>query len=61
MTPILHALSSHLDALPPQERKLGEYILESPAAVLHLGITELANTCGVSPSTITRFCKTFSF
>lgn len=61
MTPILHALSSHLDTLPPQERKLGEYILESPAAVLHLGITELANTCGVSPSTITRFCKTFHF
>lgn len=61
MTPILHALSSHLDTLPPQERKLGEYILESPAAVLHLGITELANTSGVSPSTVTRFCKTFHF
>ncbi|RRJ61611.1 MurR/RpiR family transcriptional regulator [Paenibacillus oralis] len=61
MTPILHALSGHLDTLPTQERKLGEYILESPAAVLHLGITELANTCGVSPSTVTRFCKTFHF
>lgn len=61
MTPILHALSSHLDSLPPQERKLGEYILESPAAVIHLGITELADACGISPSTVTRFCKTFHF
>ncbi|MFD1178267.1 MurR/RpiR family transcriptional regulator [Paenibacillus puldeungensis] len=61
MTPILHALSSHLDTLPPQERRLGEFILESPSSVIHLGITELANTCGISPSTVTRFCKTFHF
>lgn len=60
-TPILHAVSSHLDSLPPQERKLGEYLLQAPASVLRLGITELAGTCGISPSTITRFCKTFHF
>ncbi|GIO87209.1 putative HTH-type transcriptional regulator [Paenibacillus faecis] len=60
-TPILHALSSHLETLPPQERRLGEYILKSPASVIHLGITELAYTCGISPSTVTRFCKTFHF
>ncbi|MGG6311771.1 MurR/RpiR family transcriptional regulator [Paenibacillus macerans] len=61
MTPILHAVTSHLDTLPPQERKLGEYILEAPAAVIRSGITELANACGISPSTVTRFCKTFHF
>lgn len=61
MTPILHAVSSHLETLPPQERKLGEYILEAPASVVHQGITELANACGISPSTVTRFCKTFHF
>lgn len=60
-TPILHALSNHLETLPPQERRLGEYILKSPASVVHLGITELAYTCGISPSTVTRFCKTFHF
>ncbi|WP_212941523.1 MurR/RpiR family transcriptional regulator [Paenibacillus antibioticophila] len=61
MSPILHAVSSHLETLPPQERRLGEYILEHSSAVIHLGITELANTCGISPSTVTRFCKTFHF
>ncbi|GIO43541.1 putative HTH-type transcriptional regulator [Paenibacillus apis] len=61
LSPILHAVSSHLETLPPQERRLGEYILEHSSAVIHLGITELANTCGISPSTVTRFCKTFHF
>lgn len=61
LSPILHAISSHLEILPPQERRLGEYILEHSPEVIHLGITELANTCGISPSTVTRFCKTFHF
>lgn len=60
-TPILHALAMNLETLPPQERRLGEYIIEAPANVVHLGITELANICGISPSTVTRFCKTFHF
>ncbi|SDF27972.1 DNA-binding transcriptional regulator, MurR/RpiR family, contains HTH and SIS domains [Fontibacillus panacisegetis] len=57
----MHALSTHLETLAPQERRLGEYILQDPNSVIHLGITELANMCGISPSTITRFCKTFHF
>lgn len=61
LTPILHAVSNHLETLPPQERRLGEYILKHSSAVIHLGITELAYTCGISPSTVTRFCKTFHF
>ncbi|WP_120465245.1 MurR/RpiR family transcriptional regulator [Paenibacillus aceti] len=61
LTPILHALSSNLDHLPPQERRLGEYILQAPSSVIHLGITELALACSISPSTVTRFCKTFHF
>ncbi|MNH86124.1 putative HTH-type transcriptional regulator YbbH [compost metagenome] len=61
LSPILHALEQQLESLPPQERRLGEKILESPSSVVHLGITELAEVCGISPSTITRFCKTFHF
>lgn len=60
-TPILHALSAHIDTLPPQERRLVEHILQNPETVIYLGITELANTCGISASTITRFCKAFHF
>ncbi|GGA36021.1 MurR/RpiR family transcriptional regulator [Paenibacillus physcomitrellae] len=60
-TPILHAVQEHLPQLSQQERRIGEYILASPASVVHLGITELADQCGVSPSTVTRFCKAFHF
>ncbi len=60
-SPILHALKQNLNTLPPQERRLGEKILESPSSVIHLGITELARMCSISPSTITRFCKSFHF
>lgn len=61
LTPILHAVSDQLSLLPPQERRLGEYIVQSPAVVVHAGITDLAQTCGISPATVTRFCKTFHF
>lgn len=61
LTPILHAIFSSLDTLPPQERRLGEHILKSPSSVIHTGITELASTCQISPSTVTRFCKSFHF
>lgn len=61
LTPILHAVSDRLNLLPPQERKLGEHILQAPAVVVHAGITELAQMCGISPATVTRFCKTFHF
>lgn len=60
-TPILYALSTHIETLPTQERRLGEHILQNPESIIHLGITELAHICGISPSTITRFCKTFHF
>ncbi len=61
MSPILHTLTHRLEQLPVQERKLAESILQSPGDVLHLGIRELAERCGVSPATVTRFCKSLHF
>ncbi|WP_055109156.1 MurR/RpiR family transcriptional regulator [Paenibacillus ihumii] len=61
LTPILHALSAQLNSLPPQEKRLAEHILSAPTSVIHMGITDLAGECGISPSTVTRFCKTFHF
>ncbi|WP_449603696.1 MurR/RpiR family transcriptional regulator [Paenibacillus sp. Marseille-Q9583] len=43
------------------ERKLAERILSSPGEIVHMGITELAEQCGISPATITRFCKVLHF
>lgn len=54
-------MQQNLDTLPTQERRLAQQILSSPASIIHLGIVQLADQTGISPSTITRFCKTFHF
>ncbi|WP_438348599.1 MurR/RpiR family transcriptional regulator [Paenibacillus sp. FA6] len=61
MPVILHTIQRQLTKLSPLERKLAERILSTPGEVIHIGITELAEQCGVSPATITRFCKVFHF
>lgn len=61
MSAILKTLQRELAALPLQERRLAETILASPDAVIRLGIKELAEEGGVSPATVTRFCKSLHF
>ncbi|AHV98664.1 MurR/RpiR family transcriptional regulator [Paenibacillus sabinae] len=61
MTPILHALEREKSKLSQMERRLAERILASPGEIVHMGITELAEQCGISAATITRFCKEFHF
>ncbi|MFB5761692.1 MurR/RpiR family transcriptional regulator [Paenibacillus medicaginis] len=61
MSAILKTLQRELAALPLQERRLAETILASPDAVIRLGIKELAEEAGVSPATVTRFCKSLHF
>lgn len=61
MSPILYALEYEKSKLSQMERKLAERILASPSEIVHMGITELAEQCGVSPATITRFCKVLHF
>ncbi|WP_339219988.1 MurR/RpiR family transcriptional regulator [Paenibacillus sp. FSL H8-0332] len=61
MSPILHALEHDKSKLSQMERKLAERILASPGEIVHMGITELAEECGISTATITRFCKALHF
>ena len=61
MAPILNALDHEMSKLSHMERKLAERILASPGEVIHMGIRELAEQCGTSPATVTRFCKVFHF
>jgi len=42
--------------LRPSERKLADYVLDTPREVLDLAMTELAKRAGVSQPTIARFC-----
>ncbi|MHA0858414.1 MurR/RpiR family transcriptional regulator [Paenibacillus sp. CMAA1364] len=61
MNVILETIQRQLTKLSPLERKLAERILSAPSEVIHMGITDLAEQCGISPATITRFCKGFHF
>jgi DNA-binding MurR/RpiR family transcriptional regulator len=61
MSPILYVLEHEKSKLSQMERKLAERILSSPSEIVHMGITELAEQCGISPATITRFCKVLHF
>ncbi|AOZ93040.1 MurR/RpiR family transcriptional regulator [Paenibacillus crassostreae] len=61
MAAILHTLQHELSKLSPLEHKLAQHILAAPSEVVHMGITDLAEQCAVSPATITRFCKVFHF
>lgn len=59
MSTILLAIEEKLASLHQKERKLAEYILRQPDAVVNMGITDLAAQSETSTATITRFCKSF--
>ena len=49
------------DQLRPSERKLADYVIDSPREVLDLSMTEVAARAGVSQPTIARFCHALGF
>jgi DNA-binding MurR/RpiR family transcriptional regulator len=46
-----------LPALNEQEQKVGQYVLDHPDEVIHLAMSDLAQHCGVSDTTVFRFCR----
>lgn len=40
------------------ERKVANFILESPRDAMYMSITDLAQRCGVGDTTVFRFCRT---
>lgn len=55
---ILSQITANLKTFTKAERKVAEFILESPHEVMYLSITDLAERCGVGDTTVFRFCKT---
>ena len=51
----------HVDALPPQQRAIAEYLLENLETVPFLSVPELARRCRVSEATIVRFGQRIGF
>lgn len=54
---LLKILSSE-KILTKAERKVADFILQSPQEVMYMSITDLAERCGVGDTTVFRFCKT---
>ena len=54
---VLLEIRRKLPTLPQQERKVGEYVLELPQEAVGHSITALASSCGVSSTTVSRFCR----
>jgi DNA-binding MurR/RpiR family transcriptional regulator len=54
---ILLNIKQALPSLPEQERKVGDYVLEHPHETVGCSITSLAGACGVSNTTVSRFCR----
>lgn len=50
-----------LPSLRPAEQRVAEHILADPGGAPSLTITELAQTCGTSETTVIRFCRAIGF
>jgi DNA-binding MurR/RpiR family transcriptional regulator len=54
---VLLKIKQALPSMPEQEYKIGDYVLRHPHEVVALSITGLAHACGVSSTTVSRFCQ----
>jgi DNA-binding MurR/RpiR family transcriptional regulator len=58
---VLPILRERATKLPRSSRKIAEYLLEHPADVIYLSITEFADRVGVGEATVSRFCQRLGF
>lgn len=54
---LFHALTDEEGGLSGLDRTLADFVLENVDFVMHASIGELAGRAGVSPPTVTRFCR----
>jgi len=54
---ITHRIQKHYCDLTAAERKIAEFILNTPQKVTSMTVHQLAEQCGVASSAVTRFCK----
>ncbi len=58
---LLTRVRQHLPMLTPQQQRIASYLLQNQWAVGYHGIQELAEDCGVPPSTIVHFARRFGY
>lgn len=54
---VLDIICASLDSFFESERKIGTYIIQHTAEVVGMTVGELAQACGVSDASVSRFCK----
>lgn len=54
---ILDSITKQYNSLTRSGKKLADYIFTNTASAQYMSITSLAESCGVSEATITRFCR----
>jgi RpiR family transcriptional regulator, carbohydrate utilization regulator len=54
-------IKDHRDALRKSERKVADFILDNPAAVINMRIVDVASNAEVSEPTVVRFCRALDF
>ena len=54
---VLDTICASLDNFFESERKIGTYIIQNTAKVVDMTVGELAQACGVSDDSVSRFCK----
>lgn len=61
MDPVHQRLHNEYAELPPQERRLADFILDHPEDLPLFNSAELARLCGVSKATVSRLFKRLGF
>lgn len=61
MTGCCLKIKEAIGGLTRKEKAIAEYVLEFADIVPEMSIEELAQSCGVSPSSVVRFCKSLDF
>ena len=54
---VLDIICASLESFFESERKIGTYIIQHTAEVVDMTVGELAQACGVSDASVSRFCK----
>lgn len=58
---LMTAITAQYDNMTNAEKKVADFVLNSPQAALSSTITDLARLCGVGETSVFRFCKTLNF
>jgi len=57
----LTRIRSSLPALAASEARVANWIVQQPERIIHMSMAQVAQACGVSDTTVLRFCRTVGF